>query len=55
MEAIYLLIPISLILLLVALAGFYWAVHSGQFDDLDSPAMDILDDHDDRPDQGNSQ
>lgn len=53
MEAIYLLIPISLVLLLVALAGFYWAVHSGQFDDLDSPAMDILDDEDNYPAKGN--
>jgi cbb3-type cytochrome oxidase maturation protein len=52
MEAIYILIPISIVLLIVALIGFYWAVNSGQFDDLDSPAMDILDDHDDRPDQG---
>ena len=43
MEIIYILIPLSLVLLAVALWGFFWAVKSGQFDDLDSPALDILD------------
>jgi len=40
------LIPISLVLLVVAIAGFLWAVRSGQFDDLDSPAWRILADDD---------
>lgn len=44
MEIIYLLIPLSLILLGVAVWGFFWAVKSGQFDDLDSPGLNILDD-----------
>ena len=44
MDIIYLLIPLSLILVLLAAWAFFWAVGSGQFDDLDSPAMDILDD-----------
>ncbi|MBT8115570.1 MAG: cbb3-type cytochrome oxidase assembly protein CcoS [Arenicella sp.] len=44
MEIIYLLIPLSLILVAAALWAFFWAVKSGQFDDLDSPALDILDD-----------
>jgi cbb3-type cytochrome oxidase maturation protein len=44
MEIIYLLIPLSLILLGVAIWGFFWAVKSGQFDDLDSPGLNILDD-----------
>lgn len=43
MEIIYLLIPLSLVLLGVAIWGFFWAVKSGQFDDLDSPALSILD------------
>lgn len=42
MEIIYILIPVSLVLLGVALWGFFWAVRSGQFDDLDSPAYRIL-------------
>ncbi len=42
MEIIFILIPVSLVLLGVALWGFFWAVRSGQFDDLDSPAYRIL-------------
>lgn len=42
MEIIYILIPVSLVLLGVALWGFFWAVRSGQFDDLDSPAYRVL-------------
>lgn len=42
MEIIFILIPVSLVLLGVALWGFFWAVRSGQFDDMDSPAYRIL-------------
>ena len=42
------LIPLSLGLLVAAVAAFVWAVKRGQFDDLDTPALDILED-DDRP------
>ncbi len=42
MNAIYLLIPISLIFLGLAIAAFLWAVKARQFDDLESPAMSIL-------------
>ena len=44
------LIPLSLGLLVAAVAAFVWAVKRGQFDDLDTPALDILED-DDRPAQ----
>ena len=44
MEIIYLLIPLSLLLVGAALWAFFWAVKNGQFDDLDSPALDVLDD-----------
>ena len=44
MKAIYLLIPLSLLLLSLAIWAFFWAVRNDQFDDLDTPAMDILDD-----------
>ena len=36
------MIPISLLLLGLAIAAFVWAVRRGQFDDLDSAAIDIL-------------
>ena len=45
MEIIFLLIPLSLILAGVAVWAFFWAVRHGQFDDLESPALDILDYH----------
>jgi cbb3-type cytochrome oxidase maturation protein len=50
MSILYLLIPLALLLLAVAVWAFFWAVGSGQFDDLDTPAMRILLDDDARPD-----
>jgi len=44
MNILLLLVPISLVLLGVAIAAFVWAVRRGQFDDLDTPALDILED-----------
>jgi len=44
MSIIYVLIPLSLLLLGFALWAFFWAVRNDQFDDLDSPALDVLDD-----------
>jgi len=46
MEILPLLIGISIIAV-IAIAGiFVWAVRSGQFDDLDTPAVRILADED---------
>lgn len=42
MTILLLLIPISLMLLGFAAWAFWWAVRRGQFDDLDTPALDIL-------------
>ena len=50
MIILLLLIPLSLMLLVVAIAAFAWAVKRGQFDDLDTPALDILVDDDERSD-----
>lgn len=49
MRILLLLVPISLILLGVAIFAFVWAVRRGQFDDLDTPALDILADDDQAP------
>jgi cbb3-type cytochrome oxidase maturation protein len=46
MEILYLLIPISLILLGLIVGVMLWAVRSGQFDDLEGPAQRILMDED---------
>jgi len=48
MNILLALIPISLLLLLLAIGAFLWAVKRGQFDDLDTPSLDILGD-DERP------
>ena len=42
MSILLLLIPLSLMLLGVAIGAFVWAVRRGQFDDLDAAAIDIL-------------
>lgn len=42
MDVIYLLIPISLLFIILAIAAFLWAVNNGQYDDLEKPAHDIL-------------
>lgn len=42
MAILLLLIPLSLMLLVMAIWAFAWAVKRGQFDDLDTPAIDIL-------------
>jgi cbb3-type cytochrome oxidase maturation protein len=50
MNILLLLIPLSLMLLGVAVYAFWWAVKRGQFDDLDTPAIDILRDDPPRED-----
>ena len=44
MKIIFILIPLSLMLLGVAIWGFFWMVRNDQFDDLESPAWRILTD-----------
>jgi cbb3-type cytochrome oxidase maturation protein len=44
MNSLLILIPVSVVLLVVAILAFWWAVRGGQFDDLDAPALDILTD-----------
>ena len=46
MEVIYGLIPGMILLGLVAVAAFFWAARSGQFDDLEGEASRILMDED---------
>jgi cbb3-type cytochrome oxidase maturation protein len=44
MEVIYVLLPSALIFAAGAVALFAWAARSGQFDDLETPALRILGD-----------
>ena len=48
MESVYLLIPVSVILVFGIAVAFWWSVRSGQFDDLEGPGFRILMD-DDKP------
>ena len=42
MEIIYFLIPMALVLVAGIVGGLFWAVKSGQFDDMEGPAHQIL-------------
>ncbi len=44
MESLYLLIPLSAALVLAILGVFAWALHGGQFDDLEREGERILTD-----------
>jgi cbb3-type cytochrome oxidase maturation protein len=48
MNVLLFLIPISIVLLLIGIAAFFWAVHRDQFENLDAAALDVLAD-DSRP------
>jgi cbb3-type cytochrome oxidase maturation protein len=47
MTILYLLIPLAVGLMIVAVAFFLWTVRTGQYDDLEGPAHRILMDDDD--------
>lgn len=46
MDILYLLIPVSIILVFVIAAVFWWSVRHGQFEDLEGPAYRVLMDDD---------
>lgn len=47
MNALLILIPITLVLAIVAVGVFFWAVNHAQFEDLDTPKiLPLLDDAD---------
>ena len=43
MEILYLLIPLSVVLVLAVLGGLWWAVHTGQFESVEQEGERILD------------
>ena len=47
MEIIYLLLPVALILVVIIIWVFFWAVRSDQFEDLEGPAHRIIMEDDD--------
>lgn len=42
MESLYLLIPLSVLLVLAIIALFWWALHAGQFDNIEREGERIL-------------
>ena len=42
MAVMFVLLPVALAFAAAALAVLLWAIHDGQFDDLDTPALRIL-------------
>lgn len=46
MDILYLLIPLSVVLVFLIAAVFWWSVRSGQFDDLEGPAFRVIQDDD---------
>ena len=42
METIFVLLPLALLIAAIAVGLFIWAARTGQFDDLDTPAVRIL-------------
>ena len=48
MEALYLLIPLSVVLVFAIAVAFWWSLRKGQYDDLEGPGYRVLMD-DDKP------
>ncbi len=42
METIFVLLPLALLIAAIAVGFFIWAARTGQFDDLETPAVRIL-------------
>lgn len=49
MDILYLLVPLSVAVVFLVGALFWWALRGGQFDDMDGPAHRILMDDDTTP------
>ncbi len=47
MAALYVMIPVAMIIVAIAIKLFFWAVDNGQYEDLDGPAHSILFDDED--------
>lgn len=49
MDILYLLLPLSVLLVLLILGVLGWSVYRGQFDNLDQEAVRILEDDQEKP------
>ncbi|MDQ9170517.1 cbb3-type cytochrome oxidase assembly protein CcoS [Oxalobacteraceae bacterium R-40] len=55
MESLYLLIPLSIVIVFIAIWVFFSMSDSGQFDDMVGPALRVLQDDDSVHDKGASE
>lgn len=46
MDILFILIPLSVILAIFVLAGLWWAIYRGQFEDIEDEGKRILEDDD---------
>lgn len=53
MESLYILVPLSVVLVFVIGAIFWWSLRSGQYDDMEGPAYRMLMDDRDQPEGRN--
>lgn len=44
MDILYLLVPLSVVLVLLILGGLWWAIYRGQFEDVEAEGQRILKD-----------
>lgn len=52
MDILYLLVPLSVVLVFLVALVFWWSLKSGQFEDLDGPGYRVLLDDDRVQEQG---
>jgi cbb3-type cytochrome oxidase maturation protein len=48
LSALYIALPLALLLALAGVIAFIWSVRTGQMDDLETPALRILSEDDER-------
>lgn len=51
MTILFVLVPVALGVVLISVGAFVWATRKGQFDDLETPALRVLRDDAEGPDQ----
>jgi cbb3-type cytochrome oxidase maturation protein len=49
MSVIFIVLPLAILMAMIAVGAFLWAVHRGQFDDLEVPAYQVLFEEADQP------